>query len=73
MISIELLAQEEANLYIALLTYLVITTWYRSLALHPEKNVEREDTIKKRARSLELDFTRTDGPWTYDLIQDINI
>ena len=39
MIPIELLAQEQADLYIA---------------LHPEKNIEREDTIKKIAKSLEL-------------------
>ena len=39
MIPIELVTQEQADLYVA---------------LHPEKNVERENTIKKMARSLDL-------------------
>ena len=54
MIPIELLAQEQANLYVA---------------LHTEKNVERENTIKKWQQRWN---SSTDGRWTYDLIHDIN-
>ena len=55
MIAIELLAQEQVDLYVA---------------LHPEKNVGRENTIKKWQDHWN---SSTDGRWTYDLIHDINI
>ena len=55
MIPIKVLAQEQADLYVA---------------LHPKKNVERENTIKKLQDRWNSSAC---GRWTYDLIHDINI
>ena len=55
MIHIELLGQEQADLFVA---------------LHSEKNIERENTIKKWQDHWNSSM---DGRWTNDLIQDINI
>ena len=57
MIPIELLIQKQADLYVA---------------LHPEKNIERENTIKKNGKIAGTRQLIGVGH-AYDLVHDINI